>query len=691
MKHIYTVLALLTVFTAAAQIDRSKMPEPGPPPEIQLQEPQTFELQNGLKVMVVENHKLPRVSMTLMIDNPPILEGEKAGVSSLTGQLLGNGSTSISKDDFNDEVDFLGAGINFSAQGASANSLSKYFPRILELMADAAINPNFNQEDFETEKARLVTSIKNDESDVPATARRVQSALAFGMDHPYGEFLTKSTVENVSLDDVKKFYSDYFVPANAYLVVIGDVEFEAAKELIITAFTPWIKASPLAFGYTEPQDVQFTQINFVDMPNAVQSEIRAVNLVDLKMNSPDYLAARLANRIFGGGAQGRLQKNIREDKGFAYYAGSGLGDNKYANATFRSVTSVRNAVTDSAVVEILRELDSITTQPISPEELKNVKAEYTGAFVMALEQPETVARYALNIVTENLPADFYSAYLERLDAITVEDVEAAARKYFKAGNTRIVVVGKGSEILEGLEKIRFRDKRVPVYHYDLYAAKTDKVDYSAAIPDGVSVASIVGNYFKAIGGKDKIEQIKSIRLVYEGNAMGSTIKTEEKRSPGKFAQTTYMNDAPMIAVVGKGEEFYMKQSGNKMPLPPEMQNDLAYALTVFPEFGLVSNEKAKLSGIELIDEKEAYRIDVPGEIVQMSYFFEIATGLKLKEQSTITMNGQTQNQEINFKDYKEYDGILLPAVRVGNLGNEILESSLLEAQLNVEFTEADFE
>ena len=179
MKYTYLLLALfITGLTLQAQVDRSQMPTPGPAPEINLQEPQTFELKNGLKVMVVENNKLPRVSIRLTIDNPPVAEGDKAGVSALTASLLGNGSKSISKDEFNEEVDFLGASINFGSQSASARSLSKYFSRILELMADAAINPNFTQEEFEKEKAKLITGLKAQEKDVSAIADRVQSAPA---------------------------------------------------------------------------------------------------------------------------------------------------------------------------------------------------------------------------------------------------------------------------------------------------------------------------------------------------------------------------------------------------------------------------------------------------------------------------------------------------------------------------------
>ena len=692
MKRIlYTLLFAFLAVSVNAQIDRSKMPEPGPAPEINLDDPQQFELANGLKVLVVENHKLPRVSIQLTLDNPPILEGDKAGVSSLTGSLLGNGSTSIPKDEFNEEVDFLGANISFGSQSAFASSLSKYFPRILELMADAAINPNFTQEEFDKEKDKLITGLKTQEKDVSAIAGRVQRALAYGTGHPYGEFTTEETVNNVSLLDVNQFYQNYFVPANAYLVVIGDINFEEVKELVTEAFTPWTKASPPSFSFSKPSDAQYTQINFVDVPNAVQSEITVQNLVDLKMKDSDYLPAIVANQILGGGGEARLFLNLREDKGYTYGSYSRIGDDKYAPSRFRASASVRNVVTDSSVVELLKEIDRIAKEPVSAKELENTKAKYVGNFVMALERPSTIARYALNIETEDLPKDFYKTYLERINAITVEDVQAAAKKYFSVDNARVVVAGKGSEVLENLEKVTFNGKTVPVKYYDKYANDAAKPNYDVALPDGVSVQSIIDKYFEAIGGKDKIDQIQSLKLVYEGNAMGATIKIEEKRTADRFAQISYMNNAAMGGVIAKGDELYMKQGPNKVPLPPDMQKDLINSLGIFAEQRIATNPEAKVAGTEMVDGKEAIKIEVPGKVVQATYFYDLETGLKVKEASVTSMNGQTQNQESFLKDYQEIDGIKFPSVRVSSLGPQMIETKLLEAVINIEVTDADFD
>lgn len=691
MKKKYTIFVLLFIaLTVQAQVDRTVIPKPGPAPEIKLEDPQRFELTNGLKVLVVENHKLPRVSIQLTIDNPPIAEGEKAGVSSLTSGLLGNGSTSISKNDFNEEVDFLGATLSFGSQSAFASGLSKYFTRILELMADAAINPNFTQEEFDKERDRLITGLKTEEKDVPAIARRVQLALAYGTNHPYGEFVTEETVNNVTLADVKRFYGELFVPANAYLVVIGDVKFDEVKKLVTKNFDDWVKAAPPSLGYSEPLDVQYTQINFVDVPNAVQSEIAIQNLVNLKMKSEDYLAALMANRILGGGPQARVFQNLRSDKGFTYSAYSSVGNDKYAPSRFRAVTSVRNSVTDSSVVEIIKEIDRIIKEPVTEKELKDAKALYVGSFVMALEQPSTIARYALNIETEGLPKDFYKTYLERINAITIEDVQKAAQKYFHINNARIVVAGKGSEVLKNLEKVPFNGRMVPVNYYDKYAKVVEKPNYEIALPEGVNVQSVLDAYFDAIGGKAAVDKIQSLKLVYEGSAMGSIIKTEEKRTADKYVQTTFMNDAPMMGVIAKGDELFMKQGGNKVPLPPEMQQDMKAAIGIFPEQGIALSTKAKLTGTEDVDGKTAYKIEVPGEIVQATYFYDVESGLKVKETTIVTMNGQTQNQEVNYKDYQEVDGIKFPSVRVGSMGPQMIETKLLEAVINVEVSEEDF-
>lgn len=690
MKKLF-LFSMLSMFfaTSFAQVDRTIQPEPGPAPEINLQEPETFKLKNGLTVMVVENHKLPRVSIQLTIDNPPILEGEKAGVQSLTGSLMGNGSKSIAKDDFNEEVDFLGARINFGATSAFASSLSKYFPRILELMADAALNPNFTQEEFDKEKAKLITRLKTEENDVSTIASRVQSALAYGKNHPRGEFVTEATVNNVKLTDVENFYRDYFVPANAYLVVIGDIEYKQVKDLVTENFTPWTKAVPPSLSYSEPKDVQYTQINFVDMPNAVQSEISVQNLVDLKMKDEDYLDALIANRILGGGAQARLFLNLREDKGYTYGSYSGIGDNKYGPTTFRATASVRNMVTDSSVVELLKEIDKISSEPVSEEELANAKAKYIGNFVMALERPQTIANYALNIETEGLPKDFYKTYLERINAISIDDVQNAAKKYFSSSNARVVVTGKGSEILENLEKVSLNGKKVPVLFYDKTADKAEKPNYDAAVPEGVTANSILQKYVEAIGGEAKLNSVESYAMLAEAEMQGMTLELEMKKtSNDQFMQDVRVMGNSMQKQVIDGNKGYMMAQGQRKDLSEEELNKLKEESAAFPELNYLLAGDVVLEGAETINGKKAYKLKITDD---KTVFYDMESGLKIQEVNKIEAGGQQLQQTLSYDNYKEVSGIKFPFKLIQTMGPQKFDFIVKEIKVNDGVSPADFE
>ena len=680
------IVAFLMSVGVFAQVDRSKMPEPGPAPKISLDKPEEFKLKNGLTVLVVENHKLPRVSYSLTIDNKPMTVGDKAGVESLIGAMMGNGTTNITKDEFNEEVDFLGASINFGFSGAFARSLSKYSDRILELMADAAINPLLTEEEFEKEKEKLIEGLKTSEKSVDAVASRVGGALSYGKKHPYGEFTTKETAGNVNFGDVVSFYEQYFNPNNAYLVVVGDVDYDTVKKQITEHFGKWKKTVDVDYNVPEAApNAQYTQINFVDMPNAVQSNISLTNNVDLEMKDDDYHSTLIANKILGGGFNSYLNMNLREEHGYTYGARSSIGVDEYASR-FRAGAAVRNMVTDSAVVQTLKEINRIKTEPVAQDALKNAKAKYVGDFVLALENPQTIARYALNIKLNDLPEDFYTTYLQKINAVTADDVNRVANKYFKTENARFIVVGKGSEVLENLEKTG-----IPIKYYDAFANAVEKPNYDVEMPEGMDANTVLANYIEAIGGKEKVGRITSVVLKYEASAMGATVLVEEKRTADKFANVTSMNGTPMMSVVAKDTEMYMKQGGQKIPMPQAMLDDLKPSIGVFPELGFMASGKAKLAGIEKVNGKDAYKVEIPGSSVSITSFYDVESGLKVKEVSVINFQGQTQNQEAEFSNYKAVEGIKFPHTKRGALGPQVVESTLVEAILNTGVTDADFE
>ena len=404
--------ALLASNFIYSQVDRSQIPPSGPDPEIKLGQPYEYELSNGLKLIIVENNKLPRASVNLFIDSQSYSSDGKTGIGSITSSLLGKGTKNILKDDFIEEIDFMGSTLSLYTTGAYGSSLSKYFPRILELLADGLLNPVFDEEEFKKEKDRLLESIKENEKSVTSIARRVGDIIIYGKNHPNAEYTSESSINNISFKDLEPYFKKRFIPNNAYMVIIGDIKAEETKERILDLFSKWEKGEVITEDITVNNSFDQTEIHFIDMPNAIQSEIRFQNLIEMRKNSPDYISLLVANRILGGEPESRLESKIREDKGYAYYARSNFGSNKYSSTTFNAFTSSRANVTDSSVIELLSEIDKIKKVKVGGQELSDIKAAYFGDFVRDTESPSTIAQYSVDIKIEELDNDYYKNFIK---------------------------------------------------------------------------------------------------------------------------------------------------------------------------------------------------------------------------------------------------------------------------------------
>ena len=694
-KHIQMktkIFALLTLFllstSVIAQVDRSKQPQPGPAPKISLDVPSEFQLKNGLTVLVVENHKLPRVSFTLTLNNPPILEGDNAGVASLLSAMLGNGTTSISKDAFNDEVDFLGARLNFGSQSASASALSKYADRIMQLMADAAINPLLTEEEYQKEKDKLLESLKSNEKNVSAVADRVGSALSYGVKHPYGEFIKEETVNNVTLDNIKAFYKTNFTPNNAFLVVVGDTDLKTVKKQVKKYFGNWQKSTQIPNKIPAPNsNVANTQINFVDMPNAVQSNISITNTVDLKMNHPDYHAALIANYILGGAYESYLFMNLREKHGYTYGAYSSIGADKYA-ARFRAEAEVRNAVTDSAVVEAIKEINRIKTELVDSVKLKNAKAKYVGNFVMGVEQPATVARYALNIKTEDLPADFYTTYLEKINAVTAEDVKRVADTYFKSENARIIIVGKGSDVINNLEKTG-----LPIKYFDKYANPTEKPEFTKPIPAGTTAQTVLDMYLNAIGGKAAAKNVNTLLMNANVTIQGAPFTpTAELKIMAPNKESMEMSIEGMGTIVKQkfnGTKGYVEQQGMKKEMTETEIASKKDEYSIFPEL-YYDASKTSLESIVSIDGQDVYKVKINNGDKPSFRYYNTETGLLMRVEITVEAQG---NSMVTIQDYSNYTSVgtmKLPFMQSVKAGPQTIIMNMTNVKINEGVKDTDF-
>ena len=661
------VLSMLVLSSSLiGQIDRS-MPEAGPAPEIEFKEPYTTKLSNNLTLMVVVNDKLPTASATLIIDNPPILEGDKSGVKDLVTSNMGKGNKFQSKDEFIEEKDFMGSFISYNSSGGSISSLSRYFERTMTMFAQGALYPIFSDEEFEKEKTKLTEALKIDEKNAASIARRVENIVAYKKDHPRSEYTTEASVSNINITDIDNFYKSYFKPNNAYLVVIGDVNLEGTIPLSKKLFEDWKYSNELdkMFGegsindFEEPEVSDKTTIHIVDVPNATNVEISFQNIIDRKTSDSDYFSGTVANRVLGAGPESRLFSVIREEKGFAYGAYSGLPTSSKTKTKFVARTTVRTEVADSAIVEMHNQLRIMRDNPITDEELSNVKSGYFGEFAMSIENPITIANQALSIRSENLPEDFYKTFLSNLNTVSKDDVMQSSKKFFLIDNAQIVVTGKINDILDNLESIYLDENKIDVIYYDAFGEVIEKPDYS--VDASVSVENIINKYIDLIGGKNKLEKVESIEI--KGNAnlnmQGQSFVLEFyslKNNQNQSLATVTAGGMVVQRSVFNKYQGYNEVNGQRIPLADAELEQAIINSALFSELNY-DFSTIELVGTAVVDDQKAYEIKITDNKTE---YYSIESGLKIKEVEIQEIEGNQLSIETTIKEYEEVEGILVP-------------------------------
>ena len=689
MKKFLYIIFILFTSISLSQVDRTKVPKSGATPEINLGEAVKYELKNGMKLILVKNDKLPRVFFNLFIDSQPILEGEKAGISAVTSDLLGKGTKSTSKDEFIEKIDFMGANLSLSSSGASGSSLSKFFPELLEMLADGLLNPVFSKEEFEKSLDRFKEAIKADENSVPAAARRVENILAYGKNHPNSEYSTSESLENIQFDDVEPFYKKNFIPNNSYMIIIGDFMVEKTIDEIEKLFKKWKKGNSIEYKIKSNINSK-TAIHFVDMPNAIQSEVSFQNLIEMKRNNSDYFSLLIANKILGGGPENRLEQQIRENKGYTYVARSSFGSSKYTKSRFRGYTSTREEVTDSAVIEMLNEIKKIREIDVTEKELSDVKAKYFGDFVLATESPSTIASYTVSIETQNLDKDYYKNYLSNINSISVSDVKNASNKYFDLNNAQIVVTGKGSTIAEKLENIVFNGKTFDVYYYDKYGNSIEKPVFNKEISSDITALNVVEKYIIALGGAEKLGSINSISIEANVTIPGAPFKPKaiiKEKSPN--------SSSLVMSVEGMGtlmtQKFdvnngYMEQMGQKIPMEKDQIDSSKSKKGLFEELYMTSSE-IELVNLGPIDGKDAYKIKNKENSFR---YYDAESGLLIMTEENTEQAGNSITSITKYSDYKEVDGIMYAFKREILAGPQKIDFEIISVKFNEEISDEFF-
>ncbi|MEO9022145.1 MAG: insulinase family protein [Ginsengibacter sp.] len=693
MKKIFSLVLIILSFqisNAQTVVDRTKPPKPGPAPVIKIKDPAIFKLNNGITVLVVENHTLPKVNAQLTIDRGPVYEGKKAGMLQMLGAMMNEGTKNMSKEEFDKKIDLMGADVSLSSTGGEVSALTRYFKPSFLIFADALENPLFSEESFEKVQSQMITGLKTQEKSATVIASRMLNALSYGKNTALGEFVTPESMQSLSLSDIKDAYKNYITPSRTYLILTGDITVAQAKQITTEALAKWT-GKTLTFPTLPPsKNLTKTEINVIDVPSAVQAQLYVSNLIKNPMSNPDYFSLLLANQMLGGGAEGKLFLNLREKHGFTYGSYSTIGSGRFQSLV-ESHAQVRTEKTDSAVVEIIAEVKNMRDGKFTQAELDLAKAKYNGSFALGMEDPALAASYALNVLINKLPKDFYRTFLQKINAVTLADIKRVSQKYISGNDARIIIVGKAEQILPDLKRLNY-----PIKQYDAYGNPVEMttVDVSDVKADpNIMAEKIIDNYLKAIGGKETLEKIKSYSANLSINMMGQTLDgVMKKMAPYSSLMEMTMKGQTVYKMVFDGTKGYQAQMGQSKPMSPEEIKSQMDEKGIFSQLYYTdAGYKISKDGTSKIDGEDTYKIKVTAPSGKISSeYYSIRTGFLIKQESTISANGQQVEQSVQFGNYKNVDGIMTPTSITQLAGGQEIPMTISDIKYNVGVAADDF-
>ena len=413
---------------------RSQVPAPLPPRPISIPTRQETTLANGLTLVVVEDTRLPLVSYRLAFRvggafDPP----EIPGLIDLLAGLMPEGTATRTSKEIADEIARMGASLSAGANSdytiVAASALTQFNDPVMDLLAEVTLEPSFPENEVALAKQNTKESLRQQRAQPSFLASEMVSRVMFG-DHPYSVVApTPESIDRASRDEFVSFHRSKLVPNNAVFIVVGNVNYDDILKRTESLFSTWKRGEDVVANFPAPPVRTRRTAYLVDRPGSAQSNIVIANS-GITRTDPDYFPMLLMHTVLGANASSRLFMNLREDKGYTYGAYSNL-DARRSAGTFRSTAEVRTPVTGDSIKEFLYELDRIRREPVSAKEIADAKSYLTGVFPIRLETQEGLTDQLVQIKMLNLPDDYLERYRDRLQAVTVEDIQRIAQRYVK--------------------------------------------------------------------------------------------------------------------------------------------------------------------------------------------------------------------------------------------------------------------
>lgn len=703
------VLLPLLLMAAWAQKTTSSQkqqpPAPGPIRPFNFPKYQTKKLANGLTVFVIEDHRQPLISLDLLVNAGGIATAaDKAGLASLTAQLLRQGTETRSAQDIAKAIDLVGGRLSTGATDdvaqASAAVVKSSIELGFELLADIILHPTFKQEEIDRLMRQSLSSLQVQYAD-PEYLAPLTAARAIYGEHPYAYPVdgTPDTLRAITRNEIVRFHSQQYSPPGAFLAISGDITPEEALARVDKYFASWKQSQAPAVSVAAPP-APARKVLLVDKPDAVQTQI-VVGKLGIKRNDPDYFPLLLGNQIFGGSFNSRLNMKLRAKEGLTYGARSRFETQREAGS-FIATTFTRTEETAKTIGMLLDLLKEFRQNPATEAELKEAKAYLTGSFAITSETPEQVASRVLAASQYGLPADYWDRYRENILSVTPDQIAAAVNRHIDPEKVAIIAVGNTKEFAGSLESLGTAQK-IPLSELDV--SRPDlmrpKAALAAATPEAAARGmELIKVTVAAVGGIEALDAVKdsvaqgSMALVMPQGEFQAEVKSEIVY-PDKIKLTMTLPFGQMIQAFD-GSKAWMQQGPQTMELPPAMNNELLRSILLHSGIGVLREAmagRAELQAMEPAD-VSGKKMDVlswkQGENT-IKLFLDPDTRLIAKASFRSVSPQGAADVDSLWLDYREISGLKIPTkVITYRNGQKFSELTLKEGQFNTGVNPAGF-
>jgi zinc protease len=744
-RAVLAVAALVAVAAVPGRAQVRNWPTEGPPRplaarEIRFPPYQVQTLSNGLQVVSVMHHEQPVVSMRLLVRAGSSSDPkDKLGAARLAASLLDQGTTQKTAEELADEIDFIGG-----AMGAGAGPdlthvnmlvMKDSFERGMRMLSDLARKPAFAQHEIDRQRQQMLSGLQVSAHDPEWVANSVFDRLVYGF-HPYGlpDSGTPESLAAVKRTDLVAFHGRYFAPNNAILAIVGDVTAEEAFTTAKTVFGDWERRDLPVDKYADPPDPT-RRVIVVNKPDAVQTEVRVGHL-GIPRSHPDYLAVNLAIRILGGEGSNRLHQVLRTERGLTYGAQANM-DALKVSGDFEAETNTRSDATGEVLRLIVDEFWRLQRERVGERELADAKAYLTGSFPLTIETPDSIAMQVLNLIFYGLPLEELQNFRERVNAVTVDDIQRVARAYLKPDRLSVVLVGNAAAFTKQLAGVGFNTyETIEIDDLDLMSATLKKPGTktgapAAALPgaaqhDGAPVTrpvayrqvpagarpelastpdemarakALLDTAIAAKGGLDKLRGVKTIVvkqvLTSPGAERATSIETTAYiQYPDRFRTETTMG--PGVNVQGyDGTNVWVKDARGARDLPEAVARDARSTLRRDPIALFVAAADRAVNVRALPDVKDPagrlyHALEIAATDLNPIVLMLDPENAQLAKMTFIADAPGRPIVEEEFSDYRAVEGVQIAFQASRRNGTQTVSRRVTEIKLNTPLDPAIF-